>query len=823
MYRAWDTRLNRELAIKVLLRTVESSDPNSRARFVQEAKATAALEHPYIATIFEIGVAEGVTFIAMELIRGRELTDLISEESLQADAVVDYALEMAEALAFAHDKGIVHRDLKPANVMVTEEGHIKIIDFGLAKLTQPLPVFDEFSDDTAERAPSHSGALTGTLSYMAPEQARGLPLDRRCDIFSFGVVLQEMLTGNNPFRRGSNIETAHAIIHSEHPKLSESVHPNVARQLQPIVDRCLQKDPDERYQDSRALVQDLKQVRIQIGSSTYKRFVKKPKRARHGSVMMASAAVALVLVVLLWPRPETVAILGWRADALSADTNAGQLAPLAVTDRLRDFEGLEVTPFSISRSFPWDEDPANVVDQLDVDWVVRAELARSAEGLSAQVSLSTSRGVASGWPREIVAPSGDVLDLADVVAESIADSLGASRVTIASSGSDIAREHYLAGRSFLWGWDVDQDYEKAVDAFQRAVDADESFAEAHAGLALSLWHLYRLSGDASFVNGAVSEAEQAVTLDPELAETHLALGVVQLGRGQAVEAQASFQRALELAPADDATVRQIADTYEQLGRLDAAEAMYQRAIELRPGYWGNYRDKGELYLFRKTNELERAKPLFREVIRLRPNSDIGYNNLAAAHLMSGELEQAEPLLQAAIGLNPSGPAYNNLGIVYYSTGRFEAALAQFRRAIEISGFEDPTYVTGLADTYRQLGLDAEARHYYRLADESLRRQLEVNPNDDQARAILSAGLAALDRCDEAFEEASRAAPPDGELAYVDYIVAITYAVCGDRDKTLHHMERAIRGGAIFDVETNPDLKPYLDDPALADALARTTS
>ena len=760
VYRAWDTQLNRELAIKVLSQSLVTSDPDSRKRFIQEAKATAALEHPYIATIFEIAEADGFTFIAMELIRGRELTDLIFAGSLDPETIIEYALEISEALAFAHDKGIIHRDLKPGNVMVTDEGHIKIIDFGLAKLTQPLPVFEEFGDETAERAPpSRSDVVKGTLSYMAPEQARGLPLDHRCDIFSFGVLLHEMLSGKNPFVRDSTLETAHAIIYAPAAELSESVSPDVASRLQPILDRCLKKDAGERYEDTRELVQELKHARIQIESSTYERFVVKPKRAKRIGAAAALVAVAVIIAAILWPQKHPIAVLPWGDEAVTESTNAGQLAPLAVSDRLRDFVGLDVTPFSISRTFLWDEDPAVIAEQLDVEWIVRVELAEGASGLSATVRLMTSDGDARGWPQELTTGTRDALDLADIVATSIADSLGTREGDDQHTPTNnVARESYLEGRSYLWGWDVEQDVALAADAFRRSLAAEENFAQAHAGLALALWELYVDSGDATLVAPSVAEAERAVMLDPEIAETHLALGVVLLGRGQAVDAEAAFQTALALAPADDAVVRFIADTYETRGRLDDAETMYQSAIDLRPGYWGNYRDKGEFYLYTKTDDLEAAKPLFREVIRLRPESDVGYNSLAAVHIMSGEMEQAEPLLQAAIGIDPDGPAYNNLGLVYYSMSRFTDALEQFRKAIETSGFEEPTYITGLADTYRQLDLDAEAKEYYAHADELLRRQLEVNPSDNRVRAMLSAGLASLERCDEATAEASLAAP-----------------------------------------------------------------
>ncbi len=247
--------------------------------------------------------------------------------------------------------------------------------------------------------------MKGTLSYMAPEQARGLPLDHRCDIFSFGVLLHEMLSGKNPFVRESTLETAHAIIHSPAAALSESVSPEVASRLQPILDRCLKKDADERYEDTRELAQELKHARVQIESSTYQRFVVKPERVKRMGAVAALVAVAVMFAVLLWPRKQTIAVLPWGDDTVADSTNVGQLAPLAVSDRLRDFVGLDVTPFSISRTFLWDENPGVVASQLDVKWIVRVELIEGASGLSANVHLMTSDGDTRGWPQELSSSS----------------------------------------------------------------------------------------------------------------------------------------------------------------------------------------------------------------------------------------------------------------------------------------------------------------------------------------------------------------------------------------------------------------------------------
>ncbi len=303
VYRAVDTKLDREVAVKVLPPELVA-DESRRRRFVQEAKAAAAIHHPHIATIHEIDEAGGVHFIAMELIQGEKLSEVLARGRLPVSRTLELAMELAEGLSKAHEKHVVHRDLKPANVMLTEEGHIKIIDFGLAKLLEPfrpLASGESEAETATLRGETDPGQILGTVSYMSPEQARGEAVDHRSDIFSFGVVLYEMLTGKLPFRGKTGTDTLTAILRDPAPRLSgiES-----SEELQHVVNRCLAKRPDERYQTTNDLLADIRRTKRDTESGTRGLASAAPRR----QVLWALLAALFVVagLVVLWPRaPES--------------------------------------------------------------------------------------------------------------------------------------------------------------------------------------------------------------------------------------------------------------------------------------------------------------------------------------------------------------------------------------------------------------------------------------------------------------------------------------------------------------------------------------
>ena len=308
VYRARDSKLDRDVAIKVLPASV-AGDPDALARFEREAKAVAALSHPNILAIFDFGTHEGVAYAVMELLEGETLREKLDAGPILQRQALDYALQIAQGLSAAHEKGIVHRDLKPENLFVTKDGHVKILDFGLAKRVEPSP---RTSRRARRRACGHTepGTVMGTMGYMSPEQVRGIPVDHRCDIFSFGAILYELLSGRRAFMRQTASDTMAAILRDEPPELSESGR-NISPALDHIVRHCLEKDRDNRFQSAKDIAFALSEASAPTTAASACRSAAPPDGRRKALVAAAVLAVlAAAGVFLLWRSPEGVGEAG---------------------------------------------------------------------------------------------------------------------------------------------------------------------------------------------------------------------------------------------------------------------------------------------------------------------------------------------------------------------------------------------------------------------------------------------------------------------------------------------------------------------------------
>jgi len=804
VYKAKDRVLGHSVALK-LLRPEIAAGGIGVERFKREIHLARQVTHLNVCRMHDIGEIDGLRYISMEHVDGQTLHDLIqSMGRLSPRQTVSLARQIAAGLEAIHKSGIVHRDLKPTNIMLDRSGRAVLMDFGLALAQGGDKITSE-------------GEVLGTLSYLSPEQAHGSAVDARSDLYSFGLILFEMLTGVRPPGDGERIPLALRKNPSCPPP--SALTPEVPKELDAIVLRCLDPSPLGRYPTARELDFDLERVSDFSSSGV----VTKAAASSSGKWVVAGlGALGLAFVLGLFAlkpdtsRASTLAILPLTYEGPEDMNYLASLVPLFLGDELRESRALEVAPFASSRTFPPGEAARSVGAELGVDYIVRGELTFSSGRLKSSILLEGLDGERE-WQGELESDVGNVQDELVRIASELRDAIGVrpepSRLERKRDAEALAL--YTQGVISLEGWDVDRNYDLAARSFRDALARDPAFSEAQAGLSMALWAAYLETREPSLVSEAESLARSAVESAPSLPEAHLAFGAIALGQGRSAEAAASLAKAQELAPGNDDVCRRIAAAYDALGREQEAEAMYKTAAALRPSYWRHVNDLGAFYLHR--GRIEEAKAQFREAIRLSPERHTGYANLAGAHLLAGEIEQAEPLLQATIRIRASDSAHNNLGFVYYSTGRYEEAAEQYEKAIELAP-EDAMYHGNLGDAYRQLGRREDAEREYVSAIEREHAVLAVNPEDTEARAGLGMFLAGAGRCSEAQRETERALRRAQDDPTVQYYAAIAHSVCGNEAKALEAATNAVRGGIVADVRTNPDLKQLLAREPLASLL-----
>ena len=594
VYRARDARLHREVAVKVLPQRL-AQDPSALGRFEREARSLAALSHPHIVAIHDFGVHEGLTYAVMELLEGETLRQRLHRGTFGWGEAVNLGVQMAEGLAAAHSKGVVHRDLKPENVILSRSGTLKILDFGLARTDAAPPP----SDETPTSAPTQPGVVLGTLSYMSPEQARGQAVDPRGDIFALGCVLYEMLAGHPPFARPTTADTVAALLTSAPADLAAGPTP-VPPALEQAVLRALEKEPDSRFQSAQDLAFALRMISgvTRPGSAPFHVPVAAPRRRR--GVWIAAAVVLLAVAAwLAWPsrgRPAAVGSLAVLPFANEGgDAELDYLGDGIAESLIHDLSQLpDVRVMARSTVFRYrgpDLEARRAGRELKVDAVLTGRVIPRGDSLTVEAELVD---VASGtrlWGERYQGPFDDVVRVPEDVARQISSTLRLrltqeqqARLDRPETADPEAYRLYLKGR-FHWNKRTAEGFRKGIELFEQASARDRTYALPQVGLAdsFALMAAYSVRPPGEAMTRARAAAQRALELDESLAEAHASLGLVKLLHDwEWDEAERRFRRALELKPGLATAHHWFAEFFMARGRAEEALAELQRAEDLDP-------------------------------------------------------------------------------------------------------------------------------------------------------------------------------------------------------------------------------------------------
>jgi serine/threonine protein kinase/Flp pilus assembly protein TadD len=765
VYLAQDTKLDRKVALKILPAEV-AADQSRMSRFVREAKAASALNHPNIITIHEIDergssptVREGVHFIATEFIDGETLRQRMRNEPMKLSEVLDVAAQIASALSAAHAAGIVHRDIKPENIMLRRDGIVKVLDFGLAKLTERI-LPDSVDTEAPTSFKTDPGTVVGTAVYMSPEQARGMAVDARTDIFSLGGVLYEMVAGRLPFEGSTCSEVMASILSEKEPQPLARYSREVPAELERIVSKALRKNRDERYQTIKDLLLDLQSLKQELeferklersvppkskstadmGEQTEAQTVTesaaRPTVSERGptsaiklnqrSIVIAVAALLIIaagvgsyfyfmrarsgainsIAVLPFINASGNSDIEYLSDGLTESliTSLSQLPKLSVKARS-----------SVFRYKGKDAPPQQVGKELNVQAVLNGRVVQRGNDLTLHIELVDVNTETALWSGDYSRSMTNTVSLPGEIARDVSQKLrgrlsGAEeqKVTKDYTANAEAYQLYLKGR-YHYFKSTKPEIQKGIALYQQAIDADSTYALAYAGMADAHRALpfagYAPSKEA--FPQAKAAAMRALEIDNNLAEAHIVLGWVRFCFDwDWIAAESELKKAVELSPNNPDSHRAYAHLLSSLGRHDEAIAEIKRARELDPLTLITNALEGQFlfYAGRDDEAISRLK----KTLELDPNYWIAHNNLGRVYIRQGRYEEAVAELNKAKELSDgSAEPVTQLGYALAKSGKREQAKATLE---ELKSFAAEHYVPAysFAMIYNGLGEKDEA-------------------------------------------------------------------------------------------------------------------
>ncbi len=828
VYRASDTRLGREVAIKILPE-VFAEDEGRLARFEREARLLASINHPGLAAIYGIEQAGPLRYIVMELVPGETLAEQLARGPLAIPDALRLARQIAEALEAAHEKGIIHRDLKPANIKVTPEGKVKVLDLGLAKaMDSKIETGDTSQSPTMMLDQTRPGVILGTAEFMSPEQARGKAVDKRTDIWAFGCVLYEMLTGWRIFQ-GETISDVLAAILTAEPDWSRLPKQTPPR-VRDLLVRCLKKDANER-------LRDIGDARLELGSSLDEAPATSGARERAAPTPINRRWAGPVSILVI-----ATAIAAWaylqrsrsgttsNATRTTADSTrslivlpsrdlsgapGGQLVGDGLVEtlsaRLGEIPGIQVvTPTAAVAASDRLVDPFRAAQSVGADLAVRSSLMRSGGAVRIAYSIwdvGKRSQVASGT---VDGTASDMFAIQDRLAESVAGGLKLRRAahrTPTPTGLDGAgaQEKYLQALGNLQRYDKPAQVDAAASLLEPLAKEFPNSALVPAALGRAYLYKYNLTRERTWADKAGHEVSRARGLDPELPEVNSTLGELSVRTGHPKEAITAFERALSVRPNDFDALLGLAKAYDAAGDALSAEKTYRRAIALQPSSWTGYSKLGGF--FYNKGQIQKAAEMFRRVTELIPDNARAFSNLGAMYELMGDFDRALDSYRQSLRLEPSSVAYGNVGTLEYFSGRFHEASEAFRKAISLTPGDYQLWAE-LGDALRWIkGSEIESRTAYSKAIALGSEQLSINPRDAAVHSKLAVTFAKAGDAGRAAQHRQIAIDGDPKNGEFLYDAALVSCVAGNRKEAIEWLRRARDSGvSTAHIEREPEFR-----------------
>ena len=819
VYIAHDDTLDRTVAIKFLTADLTADDV-AKNRFLREAQAAAAIQHEAICAIHEIGETDdGQMYIVMPFYEGQTLKDFVNGGPLPPKLVENFSRQIASGLQAAHNKGVIHRDIKPGNIIVDEHQHVKILDFGLAKLSGQMDL-------------TQTSLSVGTVPYMAPEQLLSRTVDARTDIWALGAVMYEMLTGYRPFEGEYEQAVSYAIVNLD-PKPPHEVVDGVPERLSQIVLKCLDKDPETRYQNVDQLLEDLSSPEKTVSTDT----AATKKRAVTVNITPAKfAALFIALSIVLGGSffyfsrisgpagisERHLAILPFRLIGGGTDAEAfsyGLLETLtsSLTQLQRTDETLWVVPSSEVDATMSLSDAKRL---LGANLVVTGSVQMEGDVIRVALMLNdaeTNRIISSDQFDDSGSGSFAIQDEAVRRLTRMLGMRGLSGTEFSFAASTVktANDAFLKAKGYLRNQQSVQDLDVAIGLLTSAIEDDPKFASAYSALGLAYWQKYSHTEDSRWVDEALQYSQQALELDDQLSDVHVTLASIQEGLRDYGAALEEYDLALEIDSTNSEAYRLRASSLRGLGRIDEAKASLDKSIELAPDYWRGYYSLA-LHHFRQKD--------FDETIRAaqmgldRAPDVLRLHNIQAVSLWSqGKVREAMQRFDRIKELDPEyTPAWGNTATALFYSQRFDEAAEMYEKVVSRLRPNSYAYRGFLADAYYwSQGNRDKADATYREAIELAREQLVVSDIDPDVYSSIAGYYAHLGEVDSAkvyLDKALTLYPEDALSADNAFFLGELHVTLGDMESAKVWLEKGLSQGAGWmQLEQSPWLAPVRAD------------